>query len=112
CAALLPGTPVLLLDEPFAGGLDPAGILVLKRLLRKRVTAGGTVVLTSPVPEIVEEIADRVVLLRDGQVTADDTPDGLRRQAGTPGPLAVALERLLYPDTLRKLEAYLAEDEL
>jgi ABC-2 type transport system ATP-binding protein len=111
CAALLPGTPVLLLDEPFSGGLDPAGILVLKRLLRKRVAAGGTVVLTSPVPEIVEELADRVVLLRDGQVIADETPAGLRRLAGTAGPLAVALERLLYPDTLRKLEAYLAEDE-
>jgi ABC-type multidrug transport system ATPase subunit len=109
CGALIAGTPVLLLDEPFSGGLDPAGILVLKRLLQRRATDGGTVVLTSPVPEIVDEIATRVVLLRGGVVVADDTPDGLRRLAGTEGPFAAALERLLYPDTLRKLDDYLNE---
>jgi ABC-type multidrug transport system ATPase subunit len=107
CSALLPDPPVLLLDEPFSGGLDPAGILVLKRLLKKRVGDGRTVVLTSPVPEIVEEIADRVVILMDGRVVAFDTIDGLRRQAGVGGSLAAVLEKLLFPDTLRKIEAYL-----
>jgi ABC-type multidrug transport system ATPase subunit len=106
CSALLPDPPVLLLDEPFSGGLDPAGILVLKRLLKKRVGGGRTIVLTSPVPEIVEEIADRVVILKDGQVVAFDSVDGLRQLAGVSGSLAAVLEKLLFPDTLRKLEAY------
>src|SRR5437899_11431443 len=55
-SALVTEAPVLLLDEPFAGGLDPSGLLALKRVLKQRVAEqGATVVLTSPVPEIVEE---------------------------------------------------------
>jgi ABC-type multidrug transport system ATPase subunit len=107
CSALLPDVPVLLLDEPFSGGLDPAGILVLKKLLRKKVGEGKAVVLTSPVPEIAEEVADRVVILRDGRVVAFDTVAGLRRTAGVTGGLAAVLEAMLYPDTMRKIEAYL-----
>ena len=98
---------MLLLDEPFSGGLDPAGILVLKRVLKKRVGGGRTIVLTSPVPEIVEEIADRVAILKDGRVVAFDSVEGLRREADVRGSLAAVLEKLLFPDTLRKIEAYL-----
>jgi ABC-type multidrug transport system ATPase subunit len=71
------------------------------------VKEGKAVVLTSPVPEIAEEVADRVVILRDGRVAAFDTLDGLRRAAGVTGGLAAVLEAMLYPDTLRKIEAYL-----
>jgi ABC-2 type transport system ATP-binding protein len=106
-AALLTGAPVLLLDEPFSGGLDPAGLLALKRVLQRRVAEeGNTVVLTSPVPEIVEEIAGRVLILRDGTVAAFDTIDGLRRMTGIQGSLGAVLERLLYPDMAGKLESY------
>jgi ABC-2 type transport system ATP-binding protein len=107
CTALITEAPILLLDEPFSGGLDPAGILALKRLLRRRVTAQkATVVLTSPVPEIVEEIADRIIVLREGQVIAFDTLEGLRRLSGQNGSLGAILERLLYPETVRKLADY------
>jgi ABC-type multidrug transport system ATPase subunit len=74
--------------------------------LQHRAADGAAVVLTSPVPEIVEEVAMRVVLLRGGEVVADATPAELHRLAGTSGPLAVALERLLYPETMRKLDEY------
>ena len=60
CSALVAETPVLLLDEPFSGGLDPAGIMTLKRIIQhhqRRKEA--TIVLTSPVPELVEEIQRR-----------------------------------------------------
>ena len=110
CAALVTDAPVLLLDEPFAGGLDPAGLLALKRVLQWRVAKQeATVVLTSPVPEIVEEIAGRIIILRDGEVVAFDTLDGLRRLTGQGGSLANILERLLYPETVTKLQAYLEE---
>lgn len=107
CSALVTEAPVLLLDEPFSGGLDPAGILALKRLLQRRVKEeGATVVLTSPVPEIVEEIAHRIIILQDGVVVAADTLEGLRRLTGQHGSLAEILERLLYPDTVEKLQEY------
>jgi ABC-2 type transport system ATP-binding protein len=109
-SALIAETPVLLLDEPFAGGLDPAGIFALKRLLRwlceheKR-----TVVMTAPVPEIIEEIADEVVILRDGEVLAHDTVEGLRQRSGSSGSLADVLQKLTLPDAQLQLERYFQE---
>lgn len=106
-AALLTEAPILLLDEPFSGGLDPAGLLALKRVLKHRVESqGSTIVLTSPVPEIVEEIAGRVLILRGGQVAAFETIDGLRRMTGLQGSLGAVLERLLYPEMAAKLDDY------
>ncbi|MCP6726047.1 ATP-binding cassette domain-containing protein, partial [Klebsiella pneumoniae] len=67
CGALVSEAAVLMLDEPFSGGLDPAGIMALKRVLRRRVEHdGATVVMTTPVPELVEELADRIALISDG----------------------------------------------
>lgn len=109
CAALITDVSVLLLDEPFSGGLDPAGLLALKRVLQHRVDQGGTIVLTSPVPEIVEEIAHRIVILRDGEVVAFDTLAGLRASTGIHGSLGEILERLLYPETMQKLKSYFEE---
>ena len=34
CSALAAEVPILLLDEPFSGGLDPSGILTLKRIIQ------------------------------------------------------------------------------
>ncbi len=109
-SALVTEAPILLLDEPFSGGLDPSGLLALKRVLKRRVgDQGGTVVLTSPVPEIVEEIADRIVILKDGEIAAFDTLDGLRRLTGYSGSLAEIFERMMFPETSRKLEDYFRE---
>ena len=86
CSALVTEAPILLLDEPFSGGLDPAGIMALKCILRHLAkSAGATVILTTPVPELVEELADRIVVIRDGELLAFDTPDGLRAAHGFDG---------------------------
>jgi ABC-type multidrug transport system ATPase subunit len=109
-SALVSECPVLLLDEPFSGGLDPSGLIALKHVLRKLVERKkATVVLTSPVPELVQEIADRVIILRDGEILAFDTIDGLRRATGTRGSLGNVLEHLIFPDTARNLTNYLEE---
>lgn len=110
CSALVTEAAVLLLDEPFSGGLDPAGLHVLKRLLqgharRKQLT----VVLTSPVPELVEEVATRIAVLQHGEIIAFDTLDGLQREAGCRAPLAQVLERIVYPETNEKVDAYFDE---
>ena len=53
CSALVAEVPILLLDEPFSGGLDPAGLLTLKRIIQHHARRkDATIVLTSPVPEI------------------------------------------------------------
>jgi ABC-type multidrug transport system ATPase subunit len=111
CSALITEAPYLLLDEPFSGGLDPSGILALKRVLQRLAERDDiTIVLTTPVPELVEELADRIAIVRDGQLAAYDTAEGLRRQTGTAGSFAEVLQRLLNPETLENIEHYFERD--
>jgi ABC-type multidrug transport system ATPase subunit len=108
CSALITETPVLLLDEPFSGGLDPSGLLTLKTLLlhlaKKKER---TIILATPVPELVEEVADRILILREGKVAAYDTAQALRAQSGTTGSLGEVYEHLTNPRTLDNLREYL-----
>ena len=110
CGALVTEAPIMLLDEPFAGGLDPSGILALKRVLQ-RLAEGDryTIVMATPVPEVVEELADRVAIIRDGRIIACDTVDGMRRIAGVRGKLDEVYEQLVSPDSARKIDRYFAE---
>lgn len=77
--ALLHRPPVLYLDEPTAN-LDVHSAAVVRRILRERVAAGDTVVLTTHNMEEVEEICDRVAILCRGKLVALDTPLALRQQ--------------------------------
>ncbi len=108
-SALVTEAPLLLLDEPFSGGLDPSGLLALKRVLQRRVEDGGTVVLTSPVPELVEEVADRIIILKHGEVAAFDTLEGLRALTECDGSLTDILEIMMFPETTQKLRDYFKE---
>lgn len=106
--ALITKAPYLLLDEPFSGGLDPAGILAVKRVLQKLAADGDvTIVITTPVPELVEALANRVAILRDGRLAHYDTPAGLCTAAGSESGLDDALQRLIYPESIDAVEAYL-----
>lgn len=67
--ALLGDPEVLILDEP-ANGLDPQGVRWLRTLLSGLADRGGTVLLSSHALSEVERIADRVVVLRGGEVVA------------------------------------------
>jgi ABC-type multidrug transport system ATPase subunit len=106
-SVLISEATILLLDEPFSGGLDPAGIVALKHVLRHRVQSdSATIVLTSPVPEIVEEVADRILILERGEILAFDTLEGLRQQSGIRGSLGKILENLMHPETIQGLRDY------
>lgn len=107
CSALVTEAEVMLLDEPFSGGLDPSALLALKRVMKWLAERSDvTVVMATPVPELVEGLAHRLVVLRDGQIMAHETPDGLRKQTGCSGPLQEVLERLIHPQTLADIERY------
>ncbi len=111
CATLITRAPYLLLDEPFSGGLDPAGILALKRVLKRLADDQDvTVVMTTPVPELVEELSTRVAIIADGRLAAFDTVEGLRKQAGIDGGLDEVLQQLIHPDTLENIDNYFSEE--
>ena len=110
-SALVTRAKTYLLDEPFSGGLDPSGILALKHILRRLVEReGATVVMTTPVPELLEELVDSIVVLRQGAVVAHDSPAGLRREIQCSGSLDDVIARMIHPRTLENLADYFAEN--
>jgi ABC-2 type transport system ATP-binding protein len=95
--ALLCDPDLLVLDEP-TEGLDLDGRLLLKRVIRSRQEKCRTVLLISHVLTEVEEVCNRVAVLRGGQVvfqgpTADLTRDPKTR---APRPLEAALAQLYH----------------
>ena len=65
--ALLHDPELLILDEP-ANGLDPAGIVAMRDLLRQLAAQGKTVFVSSHVLAEVQQICDRVAIINQGQL--------------------------------------------
>jgi len=66
--ALLAVNPeLLLLDEPFASGMDPNGITFLKREARAAAVRGHTVIYSTQILDIAETLSDRVLVIERGQ---------------------------------------------
>jgi ABC-2 type transport system ATP-binding protein len=66
-AALLPEPDLLILDEP-ANGLDPAGIVEMRKLMSRLKDDGRTVLISSHVLHEIEQICDRIVILNRGRI--------------------------------------------
>jgi len=79
-AALLGEPELLILDEPTVG-LDPVLREQLWTLFHELATAGTTVLVSSHVMDEAMR-CDRLLLLRDGHLIADDTPAGLLAATG------------------------------
>lgn len=72
---------LLILDEP-SSGLDPLVQDQLRLLLREAASDGRTVFLSSHTLAEVEDLCDRVAIVRQGKIVADDTLAALRARAG------------------------------
>src|SRR5688572_19418487 len=68
-AALLKDPSLLILDEP-ANGLDPAGIVEVRDLLRSLGAEGRTVFVSSHILSEVQQMADRVAIIARGRLVA------------------------------------------
>ena len=76
-AGLLKDPQLLFLDEP-SNGLDPAGQLAIRELVREVAQAGRTVVLCSHDMDEVEALCGRIGLIAGGKMLAEGTPEELR----------------------------------
>jgi ABC-2 type transport system ATP-binding protein len=81
-AALLRSPRLLLLDEP-ATGLDPAGMRDMRRLIRRLADGGMTVLLSSHLMNEVEELCNRVAIVRSGAIVYEGELAELKRTAGS-----------------------------
>ncbi len=79
--ALVHDPRVIILDEPLTG-LDAASARQVKSVLRERVAAGGTVIMTTHILDVAERMADRIGVIADGRLIAQGTLEELRGQAG------------------------------
>jgi ABC-2 type transport system ATP-binding protein len=79
--ALIHDPKLIVLDEPLTG-LDAGSARAVKNVLRDRVRAGGTVVMTTHILEVAERMADRIGVLAHGKLIAEGTLDELRKRTG------------------------------
>src|SRR6185436_16894063 len=79
--ALMHEPRLVILDEPTAG-VDVELRLELWRYIRRLHEQGTTILLTTHYLEEAEELCEEIALIRDGRITALDTPEGLRRRYG------------------------------
>ena len=75
-AALLPSPELLILDEP-TNGLDPAGIVEMRGLIRSFADDGITVLVSSHLISEIEQVCDHVVMIRGGRLVHQGPVAGL-----------------------------------
>jgi ABC-2 type transport system ATP-binding protein len=88
--ALIHRPPVLILDEPTVG-LDPRQIVKIRELITE-LGRDHTVILSTHILPEVEQICRRVLIIDDGKIVADGTPDHLRSGLAGTAELKVQLE--------------------
>jgi len=70
--ALLGSPRLLFLDEPISG-VDPAGVMLFRRILGELAASGATVILNSHQLAEVERVCTRVVFVQQGRITSTST---------------------------------------
>jgi ABC-2 type transport system ATP-binding protein len=79
-AAMLGDPPVLILDEPF-NGMDPEGIIWIRRFLRSLAAEGRAILVSSHLMGELQDMADQVIVIGRGKVLADATVEELVARA-------------------------------
>ena len=75
--ALLHGPKLLLLDEPFEA-VDPVSAATIRTILQRFVRGGGSVIFSSHVMALVEQLCDHVAVIAKGRVEAFGALDDVR----------------------------------
>ena len=90
-AQALVGNPnVLILDEPTVG-LDPKQIIEIRTLIKK-LGKNHTVILSSHILSEVQAVCDKIVVINEGRIVADDTEDNLSQRLSSDHRLTVRIE--------------------
>jgi ABC-2 type transport system ATP-binding protein len=75
--ALLHGPKLLVLDEPFEA-VDPVSAATIRTILQRFVRSGGSVIFSSHVMALVEQLCDHVAVIAKGRVEAFGALDDVR----------------------------------
>lgn len=88
--ALLGNPKLLVLDEP-TSGLDPKQILEVRQTI-KELSKACTIILSSHILSEITAVCQRLLILSNGRLVADDTPDDLIEKMSPKGNLILCAE--------------------
>ena len=97
--ATLHDPELLILDEP-TSGLDPIARRGIHEILKNLKAMGKTILISSHYLDEIEALADRVVILRSGEIVADGTPLDLLAKAEGASTLWIEIDKPVDPANL------------
>ncbi|WP_066500519.1 ABC transporter ATP-binding protein [Abyssisolibacter fermentans] len=78
---LMSNPKILFLDEPISG-LDPAGAILIKKIIKEEREKGTTIFITTHNMYVADELCDKVAFIIDGDIKAMDAPKILKNSEG------------------------------
>jgi ABC-2 type transport system ATP-binding protein len=100
--AIIHDPEVLILDEP-TSGLDPNQLVEIRKLIIN-IGKTKTVMLSTHIMQEVEAICDRVIIIKDGKIVADNTTEGIQHQEEEKQTIFVEFDQVASRNSLRKIE--------
>ncbi len=91
--SLLGQPSLLILDEP-SGGLDPRGVALIRNKILEMKQKGSSVFVSSHILAEVQEVCDRVGIIHNGVIVAEDSVSKLREKLHLKPKLVLELEKI------------------
>jgi len=79
--AIIHNPKLLILDEPF-NAIEPQTAMLMKSILHEMKQNGAGIIFSSHILEIVEKLADRVILINNGEKVGDGTTSSIKERGG------------------------------
>ncbi|HLZ17247.1 MAG TPA: gliding motility-associated ABC transporter ATP-binding subunit GldA [Cyclobacteriaceae bacterium] len=99
--ALIHNPDVLILDEP-TSGLDPNQLVEIRKLI-KEISANKTVIFSTHIMQEVQALCDRVIVINQGQLVADDLLQNLVGQKTHAPVLVIEFKENVAPEDIARL---------
>jgi Cu-processing system ATP-binding protein len=107
---LMFNTSLIILDEPTAG-LDPVARIRLKEMILRRKATGKTILFTTHIMSLVEDLADDIIFLLEGSIHYQGTLEDMIRKTGESN-LEHAMAHMLLKNNERNLWTEFSQESL
>jgi ABC-2 type transport system ATP-binding protein len=101
--AILHDPPILILDEP-TDGLDPNQKHEVRNLIQS-MGKDKCIILSTHILEEVDAVCSRAIIISEGKIVLDGTPDEIRSRSKEYNAVQLAIHQVSQPNTLEKLES-------
>ncbi|NCU35748.1 ATP-binding cassette domain-containing protein, partial [Candidatus Falkowbacteria bacterium] len=100
--ALIHNPEILILDEP-TSGLDPNQLLEIRQLIQQ-IGSRKTVMLSTHIMQEVTQLCQRVIIINNGKIVADDTTANLQNPEKAEQVLVIEFDKPIAAEKLMKIE--------